>query len=128
MGAVPILSARHDAPLATDTPLATKQRQAYERRLQAADARRCWQLLLQVAAGEISAEDALRQVDISKALTELIMIGIEMGAPWPPEVHMQREATLIEKWPEACRRAGISAIPMPDDIMREITSFVGRAS
>jgi hypothetical protein len=69
------------------------------------------------------------EVDICKALIELIRIAIDMG-PWPcpPEEHMRREAALIEKWPEACRRAGVGAIPMPDDMMRAITSFVGRAS
>jgi hypothetical protein len=41
---------------------------------------------------------------------------------------MRRQAALIEKWPEACRRAGISAIPMPDQMMREITSYRGSAS
>jgi tripartite-type tricarboxylate transporter receptor subunit TctC len=41
---------------------------------------------------------------------------------------MRRQAVLIEKWPEPCRRAGVGTLPMPDDIMRAITSFVGRAS
>jgi hypothetical protein len=87
------------------------------------------ELLLQVAAGEISAEDAQRKLDICKALVEMILIMTDMGAwPCPPEEHMRQEATLIEKWPEAGRRAGVGAIPMPDDIMRAIISFVGRAS
>jgi hypothetical protein len=87
------------------------------------------ELLLQVAASEISAEDAQRELDICKALVEMTLIMIDVGAwPCPPEEHMRREATLIEKWPEACRRAGVGAIPMPDDIMRAITSFVGRVS
>jgi hypothetical protein len=87
------------------------------------------ELLLQVAAGEISAEDAQREVDICKALIELIRIATDMGAwPCPPEEHMRREATLIAKWPEACRRAGVGAITMPDHATRAITSFVGRAS
>jgi hypothetical protein len=41
---------------------------------------------------------------------------------------MRREAALIEKWPEACRRAGVGEMPMPDDIMRAITSFGGRVT
>jgi hypothetical protein len=87
------------------------------------------ELLLQVAAGEISVEDAQREVDTCKALIELIMISTNMAVwPCPPEEKMRREATLIEKWPEARRRAGVGAIPMPDDMMRAITSFVGRAS
>jgi len=87
------------------------------------------ELLLQVAAGEISAEDAQRELDVCKALIEIVRIAADMGA-WqcPPEEHMRREATVIAKWPEACRRAGVGAIPMPDDMMRAITSFVGRAS
>jgi hypothetical protein len=86
-------------------------------------------LLLQVAAGEISEEDALREVDIWKAWIEMIRIATDMGT-WscPPEEHMRREATLMEKWPEACRRAGVGAMPMPDDVMRAITSFVGRVN
>jgi hypothetical protein len=67
------------------------------------------ELLLQLATGEISAEDAQREVEICKALKELIRIAIEMGAPWPPEERMRQEATLIAKWPEACRRAGVGA-------------------
>jgi hypothetical protein len=87
------------------------------------------EFLLQVAAGEISAEDGQRELDICKALVEMIMIAADIGAwPCPHEEHMRREATLIAKWPEACRRAGVGAIPMPDDMMRAITSFVGRAS
>ena len=87
------------------------------------------ELLLQVAAGEISAEDAQREVDISKAVIELIRVATDMGAwPCPSEENMRRQAMLIEKWPEACRRAGVGAITMPDDVMRAITSFVGRAS
>jgi hypothetical protein len=41
---------------------------------------------------------------------------------------MQLEEKLIAKWPEACRRAGISEIPMPEDMMRAITQVVGRVS
>jgi len=41
---------------------------------------------------------------------------------------MRRQAELIAKWPEACRRAGVGAIPMPDEFLRGITSFVGRAN
>jgi len=86
-------------------------------------------LLLQLAAaGEISAEDAQR--DTCKALSEFVLIAIDLGGPgpFPPEEKMRREATLIELWPEACRRAGVGAIPMPDEMMRAITSFVGRPS
>jgi hypothetical protein len=43
------------------------------------------ELLLQLATGEISAGDAQREVEICKALDELIRIAIEMGALWPPE-------------------------------------------
>ena len=85
-------------------------------------------LLSQLAAGGISAEDAQRELDICKALIEIVRIAIEMGVPWPPEERMRQEETLIAKWPEACRRAGVGAIPMPDHMMRAITSFVGRAS
>lgn len=87
------------------------------------------ELLSQLAAGEISAEQAQREVDTCKALIEIIRIAADMGV-WscPPEERMRREAMLIAKWPEACRRAGVGAMPMPDDIMRSITSFVGRAS
>ena len=86
------------------------------------------ELLLQLAAGEISAEDAQREVDISKACIEIVRIAIDMGVPWAPEERMGREAALIEKWPEACRRAGVRPMPMPDHMMQAITSFVGRAS
>jgi hypothetical protein len=84
---------------------------------------------LQVAAREISAEDFQREVDIGKACIEMVRLAADMG-PWscPPEEHMRRQAMLIEQWPEACRRAGVGAIPMPDHMMRAITSFVGRAS
>ena len=85
------------------------------------------ELLSQLAAGNV--EDVQRDVDTSKALIELIRIAIDMGTwPCPIEERMRREATLIEKWPEACRRAGVGAIPMPDHAMRAITSFVGRPS
>jgi hypothetical protein len=86
-------------------------------------------LLIQVAAGEISAEDAQREVDTCHALIELIRIAAEMGA-WscPPEEKMRREEALIAKWPQACRRARVGAIPLPDDMMRAITSFRGRAN
>ena len=86
-------------------------------------------LLLQLAAaGEISAEDAQR--DTCKALSEFVLIAIDLGGPgpFPPEEEMRREAALIEKWPEACRRAGVEPMPMPDEMMRAITSFVGRPS
>jgi hypothetical protein len=86
------------------------------------------ELLLQIAAGEISAEDAQREVDVSNALIELVRIAIEVGVPWPLEERMRQAATLIAKWPEACRRAGVGAIPMPDHMIRAITSFVGRTS
>ena len=87
------------------------------------------ELLSQLAAGEISAEDAQRELATCKALIEIIRIAAEMGE-WscPPEEKMRREAALIAKWREACRRAGVGAIPMPDDMMRAITSFVGRTS
>jgi hypothetical protein len=87
------------------------------------------ELLLQIAAGEISREDAQHEIDTGKALIEMVRIACDMG-PWrcSPEEKMRRQAVLIEKWPEACRRAGVGTLPMPDDIMRAITSFVGRAS
>ena len=78
-----------------------------------------------------------RELDSLKATTELLGIAAEMMAaitadtgpsPPPPEERMRREAELIAKWPEACRRAGVGAIPMPDEVIRGITSFVGRAS
>ena len=78
-----------------------------------------------------------RDLDTLKATTELLGNAAEMMAaiavdtgpsPSPPEERMRREAELIAKWPEACRRAGVGAIPMPDEVMRGITSFVGRAS
>ena len=84
-------------------------------------------LLLQLAAGEISAGDAQRELNICKALIEIVRIAADMG-PCPLEERMRREAVLIEKWPEACRRASVGAMPMPDDMVRAITSFVGRAS
>jgi hypothetical protein len=76
-----------------------------------------------------------RELDTLKAVNEMVGIAAEMMAgiatdtrPCPPEELMRREAELIAKWPEACRRAGVGAIPMPDEMMRGITSFVGRAS
>ena len=78
-----------------------------------------------------------RELGILKATTEMLGIAAEMMAviaadrgpsPPPPEELMRREAELIAKWPEACRRAGVGAIPMPDEVMRGITSFVGRAN
>jgi hypothetical protein len=71
-----------------------------------------------------------------KAVNEMPAIAAEMmagiaadkrGLPAPEEL-MRREAELIAKWPEACRRAGVGAMPIPDEFMRAITSFVGRAS
>src|SRR5215831_7666089 len=83
---------------------------------------------LHVAEGEISAEGKASR-ELVRIAAEMIGIARDTGAwPWPPEEKMRREATLIAKWPEACRRAGVGAIPMPDDMMRAITSFVGRAS
>ena len=56
------------------------------------------ELLSQVAAGEISAEEAQQQVDTCHALIELIRIAAAMGAwPCPPEEKMRREATLISE-------------------------------
>jgi hypothetical protein len=82
---------------------------------------------------EFSADE--RELDVMKAVTEMVGIAAKMMAgiaadarPCAPEELMQREAELIAKWPEACRRAGVGAIPMPDVVMRGITSFVGRAS
>ena len=100
----------------------------YKQKMQDAIRDAAGELLLQLAAGEISAEDAQR--DTCKALSEFVLIAIDLGAPgpFPPEEKMRREATLIELWPEACRRAGVGAIPMPDEMMRAITSFVGRPS
>jgi hypothetical protein len=77
-----------------------------------------------------------RELDTLKATTEMVRIAAEMmaaiaadrGSSPAPEELMRREAELIAKWPEACRRAGVGAIPMPDEVMRGITSFVGRAS
>ena len=77
-----------------------------------------------------------RELDTFKATTEMVRIAAEMmaaitadtGPSPPPQERMRREAELIAKWPEACRRAGVGAIPMPDEVMRGITSFVGRAS
>jgi hypothetical protein len=81
-------------------------------------------LLLQIVSGKISVEDAKRELDICRAFIELVEIATDMGL-WPrsPGEQMWREAILIEKWPAVCRRAGIGAIPMPDDIMRRIKSF-----
>jgi len=77
-----------------------------------------------------------RELDALKAVNEMPAIAAEMMAriaadkrsqPAPEEL-MRRQAELIAKWPEACRRAGVGAIPMPDEFMRGITSFVGRAN
>jgi hypothetical protein len=76
-----------------------------------------------------------RELDTLKAANEMPAIAAEMmagiaadkqGLPAPEEL-MRREAELIAKWPEACRRAGVGAMPIPDEFMRAITSFVGRA-
>jgi hypothetical protein len=78
-----------------------------------------------------------RELDTLKAVNEMvgiaaeIMVGIAADIrdrPPAPEELMRREAELIAKWPEACRRAGVGAIPMPDEMIRGITSFLGRAS
>jgi hypothetical protein len=77
-----------------------------------------------------------RELDTLKAVNEMPAIAAEMmsgiaadkrGLPAPEEL-MRREAELIAKWPEACRRAGVGAMPIPDEFMRAMTSFVGRAS
>ena len=97
-----------------------------------------WRKIIEaVQRAAFSVEDP-RELDTLKALTEMVgitsemMVGINayMGprGDVPPEERMRREATLIAKWPEACRRAGIDEIPTPDDMMRAITSFVGRVS
>ena len=77
-----------------------------------------------------------RELDALKAVNEMPAIAAEMMAriaadkrsqPAPEEL-MRRQAELIAKWPEACCRAGVGAIPMPDEFVRGITSFVGRAN
>ena len=94
------------------------------------------EILYALRLAALSVKDQ-RDLDTLKATTELIGIATEMMAaiaadrgpsPPPPEERMRREAELIAKWPEACRRAGVGAIPMPDEVIRGITSFVGRAS
>jgi hypothetical protein len=86
------------------------------------------ELLLQFATGAKSAQRTpnmkwtQHEVDIGKAQIELVRIAIAMGVPWPPEERMRQDATLIAKWPDACRRAGVGAMPMPGHMLRAITS------
>ena len=90
-----------------------------------------------VQRAAFSVEDR-QELDTLKAMNEMVgiaaemMVGIQadMGprGDVPPEERMRREATLIAKWPEACRRRRYRWIAMPDDMMRAITSFVGRVS
>jgi hypothetical protein len=86
-------------------------------------------LLADVAYGEISADDAERELDIAKALCELIVMADEMG-PWPvpAEERMRRDKKLMALWPEACRRAGVAVSDMPEDVMRRIVGLVGQPS
>jgi hypothetical protein len=85
-------------------------------------------LLAEVAAGEISADDAERELDIDKALCELIAMAAEMSWPVPAEERMRRDEKLMALWPEACRRAGVAVSDMPTDIIRAVAALKGRPS
>jgi hypothetical protein len=86
-------------------------------------------LMLRVKSGELSRQEAEHEIDLCFVLSELLPIWAEMG-PWPcsPQEQMRREDLLIELWPEACRRVGISVMPMPHDIIPHLNRFAGRAS
>jgi hypothetical protein len=84
-------------------------------------------LLAKVATGELSRKDAERELHIMRAFCELIVMVTEKWHDWPcpPEEGMQREAIMIAMWPEACRRAGVSVIDMPHDVLHAITRSSG---
>src|SRR5262249_61897933 len=82
------------------------------------------ELLLQVAAGEISVEDAQREVDTCKALIELIMISTNMAVwPCPPEEKMRREGAVIVKRAERGRRGGGGGVTLAGDKSRASPYF-----
>ena len=69
-------------------------------------------------------------MDICKALAEMLIITVELiemkGRPGSLEEKMRFETALIEKWPEACRRAGVAVHEMPIDIVHMIAGVGGR--
>lgn len=89
-------------------------------------------LLAQVAAGEISEEEAQRELDIGRVLAQMLAMTAdlvaEMGVPVSPAERMQLDEKILLLWPEACRRAGIAVIEIPADIAQRIASATGRAS
>jgi hypothetical protein len=82
-----------------------------------------------VDAGEMSFEEFEREIDLRKALLELMVITAEMG-PWPdaPDERTTYEAKLIAAWPDACRRAGVPVIEMPTDVLHRLAGVKGRPS
>lgn len=88
------------------------------------------ELLLQIASGEITVEDAERELDIWKALTELIVVRIEIeqrdGPTTSPEVRMQRDQEMLARWQEACRRADVPPIELPADLVQGLVRVAGR--
>jgi hypothetical protein len=54
----------------------------------------------QVAAGVISAEEAEQELDVCKALAELVVIATEIGeVPTSPEEKMRLEEKVLSRWP-----------------------------
>ena len=84
-------------------------------------------LLAKVATGELSRKDAESERHIMRAFCKLISMVTEKWQDWPcpPEEGVRREATMIAMWPEACRRADVSVIDMPHDVLHAITRSSG---
>ena len=84
-------------------------------------------LLAKVATGELSRKDAERELHIMRAFCELISMVTEKWQDWPcpPEEGVRREATMIAMWPKACRRADVSVIDMPHNVLHAITRSSG---
>jgi hypothetical protein len=71
----------------------------------------------------ISAEEAEQELDVCKALAELVVIATEIGeVPTSPEEKMRLEEKVLSR----CGRAGVSVAEMPRDIIQAVTSVAGR--
>jgi hypothetical protein len=64
------------------------------------------------------------EIDKATALDELRAMAVDL---WPPPwvrqtselEHFRRSEALMKMWPEACRRAGVSALEFPREIIEE---------
>jgi hypothetical protein len=103
----------------------TEDLNEFERRIRQS----CDDLLVHVRAGEITEEEANKELDVVCVLCELILMGCDLGPrPDAPEGKMKRDGALLSFWPDACRRAGVPVMEIPDDIMQRLVQVTGRPS